>query len=369
MIQINCTNCQAVLTIDDAFAGGVCRCRYCGTIQTVPKHLKAQGQNGDGGNAGSGSGVVAAVAGAKAPKTLYQKKAAVADPGIGPSGTGLDDLANIVASSGLSSSRLRKPDGAAQGRAPGGPAGPAPAGAPKAPNRNLVLIVSGAGAIIALLLGVIVFMAVRDRAGDGGAGGGAGDGGRLAGDTGGQGGPVRVGPRFAGMPIAGDTVIYVLDRGQATVTDGRLDRMKEAACRSAETLGPERKFQIIFWTADKDPYTFPPSGPQPATADNISAARQALMNDVTGFGQTRMNTAMEKAFRSRPDAIVLVPVKTFLDNVFHTAITKMRSAAQARTRVYCVSIDQPELGDVLRKIAQDTGGEYRDVSLQQLRTE
>ena len=46
MIQINCTNCKALLLIDDAFAGGVCRCRHCGTIQTVPKHLKDA--NGDG---------------------------------------------------------------------------------------------------------------------------------------------------------------------------------------------------------------------------------------------------------------------------------------------------------------------------------
>ena len=54
MIQINCTNCKALLQIDDAFAGGVCRCRHCGTIQTVPKHLK--NTNGDG------QGVAAAAA-------------------------------------------------------------------------------------------------------------------------------------------------------------------------------------------------------------------------------------------------------------------------------------------------------------------
>src|SRR5258706_2543427 len=77
MIQINCTNCKALLQIDDAFAGGVCRCRHCGTIQTVPKHLKDA--NGDD------SGVTAAAAigaSGKAPKTLYQKKrSAVTHPG------------------------------------------------------------------------------------------------------------------------------------------------------------------------------------------------------------------------------------------------------------------------------------------------
>ena len=32
-----------VLLFDDAFAGGVCRCQYCGTIQTVPSRLKTSG--------------------------------------------------------------------------------------------------------------------------------------------------------------------------------------------------------------------------------------------------------------------------------------------------------------------------------------
>jgi hypothetical protein len=40
MIQITCTSCQALLSMDDAFAGGVCRCRHCGAIQTVPRHHK-----------------------------------------------------------------------------------------------------------------------------------------------------------------------------------------------------------------------------------------------------------------------------------------------------------------------------------------
>jgi hypothetical protein len=36
MIRLNCTSCREAMEIDEAFAGGVCRCRSCGTIQTVP---------------------------------------------------------------------------------------------------------------------------------------------------------------------------------------------------------------------------------------------------------------------------------------------------------------------------------------------
>ena len=40
MIHLTCTKCQTALTLDDAFAGGVCRCQKCGAIQTVPSQPK-----------------------------------------------------------------------------------------------------------------------------------------------------------------------------------------------------------------------------------------------------------------------------------------------------------------------------------------
>ena len=46
MISLTCTSCKKVLQIDDAFAGGVCRCQYCGTIQTVPASLKRANRPG-----------------------------------------------------------------------------------------------------------------------------------------------------------------------------------------------------------------------------------------------------------------------------------------------------------------------------------
>ena len=84
MIQLTCTHCRATLEMDDGFAGGACRCKHCGTIQTVPSKLKNK-------------------TGARPARTLYQSKPDSAVPS-----SGLDQLANIVASSGLTSSRLRK---------------------------------------------------------------------------------------------------------------------------------------------------------------------------------------------------------------------------------------------------------------------
>ena len=44
MISLTCTSCKRSLEIDDAFAGGVCRCQFCGTIQTVPAGFKKGGR-------------------------------------------------------------------------------------------------------------------------------------------------------------------------------------------------------------------------------------------------------------------------------------------------------------------------------------
>ena len=40
MITISCNKCSRTLELDDAFAGGVCRCGTCGAIQHVPRELR-----------------------------------------------------------------------------------------------------------------------------------------------------------------------------------------------------------------------------------------------------------------------------------------------------------------------------------------
>jgi hypothetical protein len=124
MISLTCTTCRSLLQIDDAFAGGVCRCQHCGTIQTVPSHLK-------GG----------ATATAEA-KTLYKHRSRV----DGQSGTGLHELADIVASSGLAHTASRDRSAASS----------PPAAPPKRDTTRLLLIL--AVIVILALVGVIVWL-------------------------------------------------------------------------------------------------------------------------------------------------------------------------------------------------------------------
>jgi hypothetical protein len=67
LITLPCNHCQKTLTLDEAFAGGVCRCQHCGSIQTVPANLK---KGGRGGRSGPPA------------KTLHTPKSRTGDSGI-----------------------------------------------------------------------------------------------------------------------------------------------------------------------------------------------------------------------------------------------------------------------------------------------
>jgi len=348
MIEINCTNCKTLLEIDDAFAGGVCRCRHCGTIQTVPKRLK---------NSGKAAMSEASVGGT-----------AVKKPGIdlGSSGTGLDDLAGIVASSGLASARLLRNK----------PKTVAPA-EPKKDNRTVIIIGSAAGLIV-LLLGIIIFMATRDN-GTAQAGTAPGAGGTGGTNTGtvtedhpkpnpvnNTGGPVvSQKPSFLGQELSERSVAYVLDRGTASMSEHRLELLKSAVLKSVKSLGPERQFTVILWKVDENAIeSWPEEGLRNATAENINELSRFL-DEISGFGQTTAPASTEKAFKTGAEAVVLVPIKTIIEPGTHTAIVKSRGSSQAK--VYCFTLAQPDIGESFQKVANDTNGTYRDISLDQLR--
>ena len=43
LIELECPGCSERLELDAGFAGGVCRCQHCGTIQTVPSRRRDTG--------------------------------------------------------------------------------------------------------------------------------------------------------------------------------------------------------------------------------------------------------------------------------------------------------------------------------------
>ena len=274
MIELTCTKCKTMLSIDDAFAGGVCRCKHCGTIQTVPRQTKR-------------AAIPASVTANGRPDTVSQATG---------SGTGLDELAQVVASSGLSgtglsSSRLRKtpPEGTA--------AGPSSPPAPSPPIRRETMMILAVGGTIVVLLGIILAILVS------------------GGDP--QPSPAKprpplagtaaVEPRahFLGIPIHSSSVIFILHRGSGT--GDVFDMMRVALQNSLATLPPTTQFQIIFWETDSLT-AIPESGMQPATPEVVNAAHEALV-DTFAFGQSRVEPAMSLALSQNPTDIILATGK------------------------------------------------------------
>ena len=320
MIRIACTNCQTVLSIDDAFAGGVCRCQHCGTIQTVPAAAKESA-----GVAASGQSI--GVAGGA--KSLYQNESRP--------GAGLNDLAGVVVSSGLSSGRLT-------------------AGRPAKPNLTGLWI--GIGAVIALLVAVILFLVMRPATPPPAVTVDPGGHGSFVGST----PPVAASPNFCTVPVTGSTVIYLIDCGQAT--SDYLGLVKDAAVKSLGSLGTDHKFQILFWN-DNNEGAYPTNVTTYATRDSIDAARRAI-SDLAAFGQTDVKPSLIQAMTQHPDTIELATAKgDQLDDAWVDGVMSIRGDSTVKIDTYSLgSAESP----ALKSLAAKTGGTYRMLSKSDLKS-
>jgi hypothetical protein len=310
MITLNCTNCHAVLEMDEAFAGGVCRCRHCGAIQTVPlaaKHKNPVGKKKQG-------------------RTLYSKRGSRED--ALPS-SGLDQLAQVVASSGLSSDTLR-----ARPRR-------------KPTRRQVFLIGVGAGVGLILLVAVIAMSLGRSEP----AAIKSAEKSAVPADS----APVAeltATPNFCGLPLSDRVVVYVVDRGSGT--SEVFSYLKEATFKSVSSLGPDHKFQIIFWNNGTDD-AYPDTAPTFATPQNIDAARKSL-DGVYAHGQTDVASALAKAVVSNPPRIILATGKGGqLTDEFVQQVMQIRGSRPIK--IDTIDLVSPQLTPALKAIADRTGGE------------
>jgi hypothetical protein len=368
MISITCTNCKARLEMDDAFAGGVCRCRFCGTIQTVPDPARRRGAAATAGGAAGG-----------ASKAIYHKRpgGGGADVGIS-SGTGLDELAEAVASSGLG-------NGLGSGglnRTPASPAIPSAevlsyhtprgggggAAAPSDRSRPLILGVM-AGLVLAVVLGLVTWLFLRRSAPVAVTSPTAG--GAVAPAIGGGTTPAGpAGPSFAGVSLAGaPSVVFVLDASQ--VNGEVLDTLKAAVYRSLESMGPGVKFQVIFWehAGADDNVVYPEGVPAAATPEAVAECKRRL-EDVVAFGNTRLDRALKLAAERRPAVIVVATAKGGLNMDEAETIAAAEAAlgaANVQTKVHAFALGRGDANPALRQLAARFGGQYSEVPLAALR--
>lgn len=319
MISITCTKCKAPLTIDDGFAGLACRCQHCGTIQTVPTKLK-------------GNAPASAARPQPAAKALYENPRGSA----GGNGSGSSSLADAVVSSGLGSGRLHH------------------APPPKATGRQLGLFIAIA-ALVILAAGVAgVWMLVMNRPPSkpsGPAGTGSASTPIVKPDGSTPAVPAVKGAQFCGIPLEGDLVIYVLDHGQSS--RDFLDYLNAATVNSIRSLGPTKRFQVIFWSRDGSEEQIP-KVPETATPQAIEAAAKDLENIVCG-SVTELEPALNLALSRQPAAVVVVTGK---NSWLSTNAVKVLDSAP-KAKVHCIALDGG--GTVLQAIAKRTGGQFKEM--------
>lgn len=323
MIRLTCNKCSAALEMDDAFAGSTCRCQHCGTIQTVPTPTSA--------------GKRAASPVSSTSRTLYAEKRR-------STGTGLEELADVVTSSGLR--QVARTGGApATKLIPDGPR--------QRPNRAPAIILGAVGGVI---LGVLaVLLALR--------GGTPTPPAPPPPPVVAQSNPTNA-PSFCGIAIEQPVVIYVIDRGSSARES--LGHVIAATLQSIRTLGRDRRFQVTFWDNGQEVVTYPAGSPGYATPETIAAAARTI-EAVTPFGRSDAIPAIRRAAAARPQAIVLITAKGWeLDEGFVQSALLARGDSTAT--IHTVSIGGTESGEAMEKISRATGGEFRAVSIADLKS-
>ncbi len=332
MILLECSNCGQTLNVDDAFAGGVCRCRHCGTIQTVPADAPRLDESVA---AAGGKGVEAApVVGGSRP--LYRREEQRSDGET----SGLEDLADAVLSSGMLSSGLSR----------GGRRTPHKSGrnadAKAGPDRRIMLLIA-AVAVLALVAAGLALALLDDDDNPGG-------------------GTTTV-PLF-GLPLDGSVAI-VLDRGRSTADS--FEDVGELVLAAIDTLPPGTDFQVILWERpdlDDRPVALPGRRMRAVSEAARRDVERGLREAVVG-GTTEVNAAFDLAVANQPDTIVVITGKgrdllggwadTLLDLRAAGATTDGQGA-----RVHALAVDPEAGGDApeLRRLARETGGLFRGVT-------
>lgn len=332
MITISCTNCKSQLSIDDAFAGGVCRCQHCGTIQTVAAPQKPPRP----GSPGAGQPPKPPVGS----KALYQGTGRAG----ATSGTGLDELAEAVASSGLAGSGL------ASSRHTASAAPPPDAGQRR---RNLLPLMLIASAVLIVLIGILIAVLIshQNHANT--------SAGPSAGAT-----DIAQTPSFCGIPLPTGNVIYLLDRGNSA--GDLFDTLKATCYKSIAELGGDRQFQVILWDpvpGDVGTVEFPRGAMHNATSGEIENLKRDFQ-DISVTGSTRLSGPLKEALDRHPQQIVIATGKWELDDSDAAAL---RDAASKGIRIIAVQLGAGAPNAVLQDAARQTGGEFRAVSGPELR--
>jgi hypothetical protein len=342
VIQLTCANCRNTLEVDDAFAGGVCRCQYCGTIQTVPK--PGSRPSAPGAASRQAVGAAASNGAGDEPRALYQVKSR---SGASSVPSGLEELAEVVHSSGLGSGL--------HNRAGTRGLGAETPGSRRDANRSMWIAVGiGAGVVIVigLILAYVMTSSSSTPATDAGA-----ETASVPAEA-----QVPSSPAFLSIELSADKVVYVVDRGDATATF--FPAIKRMVAASVASLGGDRKFSVILWNNGDDD-SYPRSGTAYASADEVAKLKSWFDNVPTGRS-TSVDSAIASAVSQQAGEVVLMTAKADQLEGTEFAADVLAAVKGKSIPVHAVTLGDSPAADPLKRVAAESKGKFLHVNRQKL---
>jgi len=156
---------------------------------------------------------------------------------------------------------------------------------------------------------------------------------------------------FFGIRAQGQVFIYVVDCSGSMIDADRLARAKSELRRSVGGLQSPQRFKVIFY--NDRPLPMPGDLPKPADAPS-KAQLSRWLNLVEPDGGTDPRGALALALALRPDAVFLLSDGAYPEGTA-AAIAKFNPR---KIPIHCIDLASGAGGDDLRKIAQDSGGQY-----------
>ena len=176
------------------------------------------------------------------------------------------------------------------------------------------------------------------------------------------------GGEFFGVVARGDRFVYVVDCSGSMIGE-KFDAARHEVLRSAHNLLAYQKFYVIFFSDEAYPmFSDPVSGRQNAQATQPESAAlpaedanlERLRAWIQGFsiqGGTDPRQAMIAALELQPDAIFMLT-----DGAFEAqTVDVIRQRNDKRVAIHTIAFKDRSGEPLLRRIAEENGGEYRYV--------
>jgi len=300
-ILIRCSHCQKKLSVDEAFAGSLCRCIHCGALSEVPA---AQGRDS------------------------AARPARPASPGLSVRPT---------APPPEPTSAAREVEQASDGRL----IAPTVAVAEAKFRGMLALLFLAAGVLLiaAAVWALIVVMnpptvtpppetpppelvSAKDR------------------------------PHCFGVTLTRDRIVYCVDCGSGM---GRFyDYLVSAMPYSINSLKPDQQAGAVIW-AEGSPRTL---DPQPADASGKKALKEFLAAQAPS-GATDPKTAIEAALAMKPGIVMVISPKEIIDDAVINALADKARQAGVVIHTFAIEYDS----EPLKALAEKTDGEYKLITI------